>query len=188
MSNPDKRWPYLQALKIATEIKAALSPYCERIEIAGSIRRRKRDVGDIEIIYVPRFEMRKSGFFDHEPFNLAGEKINSLLTGGYFSRRPNVKGGTSWGEMNKLAIHMPSGIATDLFSTTLENWWVTLAIRTGGKTTNLKLTNGALSKGMHLNAYGSGFTMQNGKSIPATSERSVFEIAGVPWQEPEERE
>ena len=36
-----------QAEQIAKWIKAALEPHCERIEIAGSIRRKKPDVGDM---------------------------------------------------------------------------------------------------------------------------------------------
>lgn len=76
----------------------------------------------------------------------------------------------------------------DFFSTTAENWNVSLVIRTGGKATNLKLTNGAIAKGAHLQAFGSGIVLQNKKIIPATSERHVFELCGVPYQEPEFRE
>lgn len=39
-----------QALEIAEKVKALLAPHCERIEIAGSIRRKKPDVKDIEIV------------------------------------------------------------------------------------------------------------------------------------------
>ncbi len=99
-----------------------------------------------------------------------------------------VDGRTTWGPKNKLAIHCETGIAVDFFATTIENWWVSLVIRTGGKATNLKLTTGALDKGMHLNAYGSGFTLQNKQVVPARSEREVFELAGVPYREPWERE
>lgn len=37
----------LGARKIAGDVKDSLSPYCKRIEIAGSIRREKSDVNDI---------------------------------------------------------------------------------------------------------------------------------------------
>ena len=42
-----------QAREIAEGVKAKLAPHCERIEIAGSIRRGKPVVGDIEIVCVP---------------------------------------------------------------------------------------------------------------------------------------
>jgi DNA polymerase/3'-5' exonuclease PolX len=40
---------YVQALAIAEQTRTALAPYCERIEIAGSIRRQKPQVKDIEL-------------------------------------------------------------------------------------------------------------------------------------------
>lgn len=43
-----------QALAIAEKVKALLAPHCERIEIAGSIRRKKPDVKDIEIVAIPK--------------------------------------------------------------------------------------------------------------------------------------
>lgn len=43
------------ALKIAEGLVCEFGPYCERVEIAGSIRRGKAEVGDIEIVAVPRF-------------------------------------------------------------------------------------------------------------------------------------
>ncbi len=43
-----------KTLQIAEKVKAQLAPHCERIEIAGSIRRKKPDVGDIEIVAIPK--------------------------------------------------------------------------------------------------------------------------------------
>ena len=39
-----------QATAIAERVKAQLAPHCDRIEIAGSIRRRKSDVGDMRLL------------------------------------------------------------------------------------------------------------------------------------------
>ena len=41
-----------EALPIAEKLKAELAPFCSRIEIAGSIRRKKPEVKDIEIVCV----------------------------------------------------------------------------------------------------------------------------------------
>lgn len=41
-----------QALPIAERIKSELAPYCSRIEIAGSIRRERQIVNDIEIVCI----------------------------------------------------------------------------------------------------------------------------------------
>lgn len=45
---------HTEAYQIATRIKAELQPHCERIEIAGSIRRNKPEVKDIEIVAIPK--------------------------------------------------------------------------------------------------------------------------------------
>lgn len=181
------RWPHAEAFALALEIQAALDPFCYKTVIAGSLRRNRPDVGDIELLFIPRTEMRQAGLFDLEPFDLANEELDRWLLAGTITKRPSVDGRFTYGPKNKLCIHS-SGIPIDFFSTTIENWHVSLVIRTGGKATNLKLTNGAISKGAHLNAYGSGVTLQNQKIIPATSERHVFELCGVPYQEPEFRE
>ncbi len=43
-----------KALEIAEKTKELLAPYCERIEIAGSIRRKKPEVKDIELVAIPK--------------------------------------------------------------------------------------------------------------------------------------
>lgn len=53
-----QRWPLKEALIIAETLANVLELRCERILIAGSIRRRKPEVGDIELLYIPRFEDR----------------------------------------------------------------------------------------------------------------------------------
>lgn len=45
---------YEDAILIAERVKAELEPHCERIEIAGSIRRKKPEVKDIEIVAIPK--------------------------------------------------------------------------------------------------------------------------------------
>ena len=52
MSDAEKR-PYDQVLTVANCLVTALHPACHRIEIAGSLRRKKTMVGDIEIVAVP---------------------------------------------------------------------------------------------------------------------------------------
>lgn len=52
------KFPRTQALAVAEELVAALRPACERLEIAGSLRRGKAEVGDVEILFVPRVEER----------------------------------------------------------------------------------------------------------------------------------
>ncbi len=43
-----------RALAIAAKIRTELEPFCDRIEIAGSIRRKKPNVKDVEIVAIPK--------------------------------------------------------------------------------------------------------------------------------------
>lgn len=182
-----KKYPREQAIAVAIELQNQLAPYCERIEIAGSLRRGKSHVGDVELLFIPRLESRQQDFFTSAPVDLAAEKIGHLLADGILAKRPSVTGVFTWGTNNKLAIHLPTGVPVDLFSTTVEKWWVSLVIRTGSKDTNLRLTTGAQKQNATLNAYGSGVTWSDGTQTNATSERHVFELCRVPYLEPEDR-
>lgn len=73
MSQVIEKMNYDEAFTLASEVKEILASYCERIEIAGSVRRKKREgIKDIEIVCQPKFEDIST--------NLTGEpmKINSL--------------------------------------------------------------------------------------------------------------
>lgn len=48
--------PLQKAEKWAKRVVEILAPHCERIEIAGSIRRKKSEIADIEIVCIPKRE------------------------------------------------------------------------------------------------------------------------------------
>jgi DNA polymerase/3'-5' exonuclease PolX len=58
-----RKFPRTVAGDVAIELLALLSAFTERIEVAGSLRRGKSVVGDVEILFIPRYEEEK-GFFD----------------------------------------------------------------------------------------------------------------------------
>lgn len=178
--------PYAVAMITAQSLAAELRPFTTQLEIVGSLRRGKATVGDIELLYIPRFEQRRDGLFDEFQFNLAEWKIGHWLTDQTLTKRPNVRGHFAWGEKNKLALHS-TGTPVDLFATTEENWPVSLVIRTGSKETNLRLTTGAQKQGGTLHAYGCGVSYPDGRLIRAVDERHVFALCGVPYLHPHER-
>lgn len=182
-----KRFPHAAALAVATELQAMISPACHRVAIAGSLRRGKPEVGDIELLFIPRMSQRPDGLFDTRIVDVCAEVCEKLLDDGILAKRPNVNGHFTWGEKNKLAIHVASGIPVDFFGTAEANWFVSLVIRTGSKDTNLRLTTGANRKGATLMAYGSGVKWSDGTITAATSEEHVFEMCGVPYLSPEKR-
>lgn len=184
-----QKFPRAQALVVATQLMANLRPFCERIEIAGSLRRSKAEVGDIELLFIPKMLKAKEGLFDTALVDQAAAAIDRMVAERIISPRKNVAGHISaWGPLNKLALHLPSGIPVDFFSTTADNWWVSLVIRTGSKEMNLLLTTGSNRLNRTLHAYGAGITdRRTGELMPAKNEREVFWLCGVPYREPKDR-
>jgi DNA polymerase (family 10) len=183
-----QRWPATIARKVADELAAELTPRCEQVCVAGSLRRGKADVGDIEILYVPRLgQVRMPGELFPRNGSLADELIEQWLTRRVLTKRPNVNGATTWGAQNKLAVHAASGVPVDLFATTAACWFVALVVRTGPKESNTALAASALRRGMQLHAYGVLEVTATGEQIIPQSEREVFERLGVPYREPAQR-
>lgn len=190
-----RRFPRADALRVAKELCDLLRPVTmpERLIVAGSLRRRKADVGDVEILYVPRFEELPSAdlFGAEKRFkNLVDEVLDELRKAGRLNARLNVTGGTAWGEKNKMAIHGASLIPVDLFTATEENWFNYLVCRTGPGESNILIASRAQELGWKWNPYGEGFSRPNGlgrETRPMTSEREVFEFVGLPYKEPWER-
>jgi DNA polymerase/3'-5' exonuclease PolX len=181
--------PYAQAMKLATELVNLMTPHVEWITVAGSLRRDKAFVGDIELLYIPKHASERVGLFegDVQPVNLADNFLVKLLRDGVIEKRPSRIGTLTWGPSNKLGRHVTTGIPVDFFATTQANKFVALVIRTGSKEMNLTLTNGAKKLGRTLNAYGCGVTCSDNSVIPAQSERHVFQLCNVPYREPRDR-
>jgi DNA polymerase/3'-5' exonuclease PolX len=182
-----------EAKAIAMDVVGTISDSCERIEIAGSIRRRKPLVKDIEIVFVPAFgpsRQRFDFFTDPAPINLAEAKLARLVELGLLVARPNVNGVPAWGPKNKLGIHCPSGMPVDLFTATPENFFNYLVCRTGGEQNNIRIAAAAKAMGWKWNPYGIGFSRIVGLKTEVRamqSEREVFDFVGLPYLEPWQR-
>ena len=166
-----------RARTIAEKVKGLLEGSCERIVIAGSIRRRKPFPNDIELLCIPKFV---------DGVDQLDREVGSLVFQHILVLRRNKRGSPIYGPKNKLMVHVATGIGVDIFSTTEECWPVALVVRTGGAETNKRIATAALRKGWHWHAYGRGFTTPDGEVI-CHSERGVFEAVGMPYLEPWER-
>ena len=182
-----KKYPRAEAIAAAAELCRALKPYTERMIVAGSLRRRKPMVGDIEILFIPKFEMRKLDLLSDTLVSLADEVLSCLLQKQVIRHRPNVNGSNIWGEKNKLAVHGASGIPVDFFTATEANWFNYLVCRTGSAESNMRIATAAQARGWKWNPYGAGFTDDRGQLVPVHSEDQVFAHARLTWQEPWER-
>ena len=183
--NEKQRWPADIARPIANELIAQLQPRCQQICIAGSLRRRKLEVGDIEILFVPRIaQVHMPDELFPRIRSLVDELFEQWLVQDFIRKRPDKNGATTWGDKNKLAVHGRSWIPVDFFATTPDCWFVALVLRTGPKELNTTLTASALRRGMQLHAYGVLEVTATGELIIPRSEREVFQRLGVPYREP----
>jgi len=123
------------ALKVGNFLVNKMQPGCERIEIAGSIRRGKADVKDIEIVAIPILKPPRPEFgkpIDKTPLD---RQLRWLERDGVLKR---VKGGDKFkqfeiGRLAEFGIDQPlNPFKLDLFLVTPPSQWgVELVIRTG---------------------------------------------------------
>jgi DNA polymerase (family 10) len=179
-----QRWPHVQAMAVAEALADELRTACERIEIAGSLRRKKPGVGDIELLCVPKVEPDMFGCAVGA--DLLDLRLQALIKGGTLGKRPNVKGRYTYGPKNKLLRHIPSGIPLDVFSTEARNWGMAMFIRTGSAEWNIRAMARFQQRGMQGHAYG-GVTLAGNIEADCPEEADVFKHLGWEWVEPEAR-
>jgi len=157
-----------EALTIAEKVKESLSPYCEKLEIAGSIRRRKPVVHDIDIVLIEKPQaalILSSLIASIGRMDLNGDKLKRLWYGD----------------------NLPA-ISIDIYIATPATWATLLLIRTGSKENNIRLATIAKRKGWHLKASGDGLFDDKGHRIAGETEQSIYEALGIPYQEPQDRD
>jgi len=150
-----------RAERIAEGVVGGLEQYCEQIEVAGSIRRKKPQVNDIDLVLVPR----DRDALDHRLTQLGKLKMSGLKIG---------------------RVQMEE-ITLDVYYATPETWATLLLIRTGSKENNIRLCTVAKKKGWHLAASGDGLFNEKGERIAGDTEESIYEALGLLYQEPWER-
>lgn len=188
------KYPRAEAVAVAKALCDVLKPLCERLIVAGSLRRRRAEVGDVEILYVPKLrtvEVPAEDMFEAPRTALVDEvdaQLDWFLENGVIRQRLNINGSVAWGEKNKLAVHVASEMPVDFFMATEANWFNYLVCRTGGQESNVRIASAAKARGWQWNPYGEGFTrLTGGVNYAVRSERDVFEFVGLPYQEPWER-
>lgn len=182
----DRRFPLAVGEVVAAALLHHLSPHCERIEIAGSIRRRKRDIGDIEIVCIPKLE-RATDLFGKP----TGPSLDSLADGiASYSMSEKVGGGAlerqNDGERYIKLYEKVVGIQVDLFVVRPPaEWGAIYAIRTGSGDFSKKLVTGLRARGYRCED-GRVLDSRN-ERIPCPEENDFFKAAGVQWIPPERR-
>ncbi|HET8575647.1 MAG TPA: DNA polymerase/3'-5' exonuclease PolX [Methylomirabilota bacterium] len=156
-----------RALPLAEELAHALERVKEvkQLSLAGSIRRRKETVGDIDILAT----------------SAKPEKIMDA-----FVRLPQVadvleRGGT------KASIRHREGIQVDLRVVEPETFGAALVYFTGSKQHNIRIREMAQKKGLKISEYGV-FRESTGRRVAGKTEEEVYSAVGLPWIPPELRE
>lgn len=188
------RFPRDYALAHAEAIVDALVPYCDRIEIAGSIRRGRRDPKDIEIVAQPKrmahanllgepevtFGDLNEGiraYCARERHPLTLRRVNPCASqpDGYHLDGPRFKA---------LQVGADS-IPVDLFIVLPPAQWGSIFfIRTGPHDWNVRAIARATKLGLrHIG----GHLERDGKPLDTPEEIDVFRALRSPWVEPEDR-
>lgn len=156
-----------EAIKYAEEIKKQLAPHCIRIEIAGSIRRKKLDPNDIEIVCIPK------------PYQNNGLFSDGIAT--VINNWPKVKGELPC----KYTQRIYAGEKVDIFFATPENWGYILAIRTGSARFSKELLAYQWVKKGFKGI--DGMLYKNGDPIILREEKDLFTLLDIDFVEPEKR-
>ena len=136
----------------------------EKISIAGSLRRKKETIGDIDILVV-----------SSQP-----EKIMNSFTGLENVKKILVKGRT------KTSVII-NDIHTDLRVVPRESFGSALQYFTGSKEHNIKIRKIASDKGMKISEYGV-FDRKTNKRLAGETEEEVYNALSMAYIEPELRE
>ena len=135
----------------------------EVIEVAGSFRRKKETVGDLDVLVVS------------EDWELVTD---------HFVRYPHVKEVISKGKTRSTVILTP-GIQVDLRSVPRQCYGAALAYFTGSKAHNIAIRTMGVKLGLKINEYG---VFRGDERIGGEEELDVYKAVGLPFIEPELRE
>ncbi|MBR9691311.1 hypothetical protein GOV06_00850 [Candidatus Woesearchaeota archaeon] len=161
------RIPLRQAERIAAPIIKKLKSLkqTKKITTAGSLRRKRPTIGDIDILVS----------------STQPKKIIEIFTKLRSIRKVLAKGPT------KATIVLKLGVQVDLRVVPPKSWGAASLYFIGSKNYNIEFRKIAIKKGYKLNEYGL-FDKTTGKMTAGKTEREVCKKLGIKWIRPEQRE
>ena len=135
----------------------------EEVIIAGSFRRMRETVGDIDILVAAE---KPEGVMDRF---IAYEEVKEVLASG----------------PTRGSVVLNAGIQVDIRIIPKQSWGAALVYFTGSKAHNIAIRRTAQDKGLKINEYG---VFKGDKPIAGIDEGSVYKAIGLPWIPPELRE
>ena len=174
-----------RALIIANNLLDQLRPYCDKVEVAGSVRRGLPEVHDIEIVCKPRVTDYKNLFGEPVYGYLLYEWLDQTSPNYQWGKR--LKGGAKYREYT-----LPEGINLDLFIVVPPaHWGVIMTLRTGSAdfskwcVTPRRLGGGLPSSLMVTD--GEVLHKASGKVVDMPEECDFLNLIDLGWVEPSER-
>ncbi len=177
------------AAAIAGELRELLAPACVRIAVAGSIRRQKAEVHDIELVAIPVVDAVADGLWgDTTDVDRLEERILELLRAGRLQARDVVShradgttdAGHKLGRAFKALVYRR--LPVDLFIVRPPaEWGVIFALRTGPGDWNTRLVTDAHR---FLRRVEGGQVIAHGKPVPCPEEEDFFAAIGQEWIDP----
>lgn len=190
MSSVETRVSLATAREAADALVALLAPFCERLEVAGSIRRQRADVGDIDLVAIPLLERTPAGLFgDAEDVrDLLAERCDALFRAGTLAKRLDKNGRPTWGPHLKRMLFR--GMPVDLQVVEAATFGAWMAIRTGPE----RWTRGLVTPRRQGGMLPPGRTFDGGfrllvwdKPTPTPEEMDLFAALELSYVAPEDR-
>jgi DNA polymerase (family 10) len=141
-------------------------PEVERLEVAGSYRRRCETVGDIDLLAIASQPLPVMEAFR------AYAQVDKILMAGD----------------TRSTVVLGSGLQVDLRVVPAECYGAALVYFTGSKEHNVKLRRRAVEKGLRISEYGVFQVDSEGDCIAGREEADVYATVGLAWVPPELRE
>jgi DNA polymerase (family 10) len=159
------RFKLATAAQYAAPLTAALEGVrgVRQVAVAGSFRRMRETVGDIDILVTAE----------------AGSPVMQRFVG-----YDEVKEVLAHGE-SRSSIVLKSGLQVDLRRVPPESYGAALHYFTGSKAHNIAIRKLAQARGLKINEYG---VFRGESRVAGETEESVFAAVGLPWIAPELRE
>ncbi len=161
------RIPLGTAWPVAADLLEGLKAHCDEIvdsAVAGSLRRMRATVGDIDLL-------------------VASDAPAAVMR--TFSGHPRVAEVILSGE-TKTSVRLHNGLQVDLRVLEPARWGAALQYFTGSQAHNVRVREIAQKRDLSLSEY--GFKRADGSEILCRTEAEVYETVGLPWIPPELRE
>ena len=154
-------WPLAQHLLRLL----ARTPGVTRVSTAGSLRRMRETIGDVDLLAASTRPARVMAAFT------SGPHCARVLAAG----------------MTKSSILTPEGVQIDLRVVSPDSFGAALQYFTGSKEHNVRLRELAVRRGLKVNEYGV-FQVKTGRRLAGREEADVYRALELPWIPPELRE